>query len=170
VDKEKFDEPAKSRDEIERLIGAGRKVFAVKDAGQGMYAIEEYDPETKQRREIAASVEKLYALEFAAIHNAFPAILAYVRELESERDEWVGSYLAELDGRTKDHGKELLAARDAQQRRDGAVMKLLDMSLGGFAWDETGLRREAEAMLLDAGERERYEQLLAEAKRIREGM
>ena len=54
-------------------------------------------------------------------------------------------------------------------KREGAVMKLLDMSLGGFAWDETGLRREAEAMLLDAGEHSRYESMVEAAKRLRDG-
>ncbi len=121
----------------------------------------------------------------AECYRSFPGILAYVRELEGEKaravaDEsrhWV-DIIRRLDPENlcdyfdglgnEEQLRQWLAARDAQQRREGAVMKLLDMSLGGFAWDETGLRREAEAMLLDAGQRERYEQLLAEAQRLRE--
>jgi hypothetical protein len=122
------------------------------------------------------------------IYAAFPAILEHLRELEGERD-LMHAALSDIYYRSIPLGEDSghstishiaadamrgknsnpLAARDAQQRREGAVMKLLDMSLGGFAWDETGLLREAESMLLDAGQRERYETLLAEAQRLREG-
>ena len=166
--REKLDELAKSRDEIERLIGAGRTVWAVKDAGQGMYAIEEYDPETKQRREIAASVEKLYALEFTALHNAFPAILAYVRELEGERDaatdaeagHWIDiirrldpeSLCDVFDGMgVEENLWQWLAARDAQQRREGAAEWLENAAREGGYYERSS------------------EGMLEEAKQLREG-
>lgn len=60
----------------------------------------------------------------------------------------------------------MLAARDAKQRREGAVMKLLDMSLGDLAWDGTDLRHEAESMI---GDEKQYQTMLAEAQRLREG-
>jgi hypothetical protein len=128
----------------------------------------------------------LSAWREATIGDAFPAILEYVRGLKAERDErvtmaaraqealrYVMNGLPATDAVWAAYGnadstRAWLAARDAQQRREGAVMKLLDMSIGGLAWDETSLRREAEGMLIDAGERERYEQLLAEAQRLRE--
>jgi hypothetical protein len=145
--REKLDELAKSRDEMERLIGAGRTVWAVKDAGQGMYAIEEYDPETKQRREIAASVEKLYALEFAALHNAFPAILEYVRGLEGERDELRRYREDETQRRAKadcydricdslgvpSNALAALADRDARQRLEELAERLM---LGEFTIED----------------------------------
>lgn len=62
-----------------------------------------------------------------------------------------------------------LSARDARMKREGAAMKLLDMSLGGYSWHDTALRNEAEAMLLDAGEHSRFESMLEAAQRLLEG-
>ncbi len=120
----------------------------------------------------------------AASKNAFPDLLAYVRELERERErlkQWRELHKDNVDcpacngtaincATCTESGLVGLYERDAKQRREGAVMKLLDMSLGGFAWDETGLRREAEAMLLDAGEHSQYDSMLDAAKRLREGL
>jgi len=125
-----------------------------------------------------AMMQAEWADVIAATYNAFPAILEYVRGLEGERDELTermldvqnerdeAVYFMELEGHATDHGKAWLAARDAQQRREGAAMKLLDMSLGELAWDSTDLRHEAEAMI---GDETKYQSMLAEAKRLREG-
>jgi len=117
----------------------------------------------------------------AAIHNAFPAILEYVRGLEGERDELTermldvqnerdaAVYVMELEGHATDHGKALLVAHDAQQRREGAADELErlageDMELRSMFLTESemGLRAFSHAKLAD--------ELRKAAKRLREGV
>lgn len=122
--------------------------------------------------------------EYAALHNAFGPILARLEAAERERDErttmaaraqealrYVMNGLPTNDAvwaayGNSDSARAWLAARDAKQRREGAVMKLLDMSLGDLAWDGTDLRHEAESMI---GDEKQYQTMLAEAQRLREG-
>ena len=85
---EQLNKVKQDREYIEVLIGPGRKLQALKGDGNGIYSIEEFDPITKNRRVVAVGVDKLYAIEFAAIHNAFPSVI--------ERMEYAEKDLAEL--------------------------------------------------------------------------
>ncbi len=58
------------------------------------------------------------AQALAAIHNSFPDLLEYVRELEGERDEAIKQRSL---ARMADCADELLAARDARMKREGAA-------------------------------------------------
>ena len=140
-----------TREYIERFIGPGRGMFALKGKGDGIYSIEECNSDGKRRRVVAGEVEKLYALEFAALHNAFPSVLARLEAAEREREEarkendFMRLRLAESDKSCvycalpkADMGAcasgfpgcaraddlfhcDELTRRDAQQRREGAA-------------------------------------------------
>ena len=88
---------------------------------------------------------------FAAIHNAFPDLLAYVRELEAEREErvtmaaraqealrYVMNGLPATDAvwaayGNSDSARAWLAARDAQQRREGVIEYLSQKVTEGWS-------------------------------------
>jgi hypothetical protein len=116
----------------------------------------------------------------AAIHNAFPAILEYVQALDGEREtavdaeagHWIGiirnldpeNLCDVFDGKgVEENLRQWLAARDAQQRREGAAEALLELANGRFG---DGLFVPDRTHYTAA---EISEILTAEAHRIREG-
>ena len=90
----------------------------------------------KKIKQVARYEKRADAKWSIAIHNAFPAILPRLERAEAERDELEEAFAnaegitpdGEL-GPTKHNMAAWLAARDAQQRREGAIEAFNEMRL-----------------------------------------
>lgn len=108
-----------------------------------------------------AMMQAEWADAIAAVLNAMPGFITRLERAEAERDEVAermpdlqnerdaAVYVMELEGHATDHGKALLATRDARMKREGAAAKLNEMADGGLNWDAVTLRREAESVLTE---------------------